>query len=171
MPAKLGSSDDLGLALTFLRQLKGWRQGQAAAAAGVSSSGLSALEQGKSQQPTLKTLAPVATALGVDLALVDRTVTLVRELRRGEAEQAERGGERREPVLRTEAAFRQRVRETVMASTARGEEGVGCPPPPSGPGLPEVGSAAELGLAVTFLRQLRGWRQKDLVAGSGCSLK
>ncbi len=171
MPAKLGRGDELGLALSFLRQLKGWRQGQVAAAAGVSPSGLSALEQGKRRQPTLRTLGPVAAALGVDLALVDEMVALIRELRRGETPKAARGGASCDAVLGAEAAFRQRVREAVIATTSHALDGSGCAHQPSRPRLTEVGSAEELGLSLTLLRQVRGWRQKDLVAASGISLE
>jgi tetratricopeptide (TPR) repeat protein/DNA-binding XRE family transcriptional regulator len=81
MPAKLGSRDDLGLALTFLRWLKDWHQEDLAAASGVSLDGIQAIERGRRRQPTLKTLGPIVKALGVDLGILEGMVALVRKMR------------------------------------------------------------------------------------------
>jgi transcriptional regulator with XRE-family HTH domain len=83
MPAKLSSRNDLALSVTVLRWLKGWDQEELAAASGVSFSGIQAIEQGRRKQPSLRTLGPLAVALGVDLSTLAEVVSLIRRVREG----------------------------------------------------------------------------------------
>jgi transcriptional regulator with XRE-family HTH domain len=80
MPAKLSSRNDLAFSVTVLRWLKGWEQEELAAAAGVSFSAVQAIEQGRRKQPSLRTLGPLAAALGVDLSTLAEVVSLIRRV-------------------------------------------------------------------------------------------
>jgi DNA-binding XRE family transcriptional regulator len=170
MPSKFGDRDDLGLALTFLRWLKGWTQEQTVAAAGVSLQGLRALEQGRRRRPTLKTLGLITSALGSDLASVAEVITLIRRLRDGAVVSAASGGGFAwTSGLTMNAAFdfRRKVTDAALAAA-----GCGGPVPAAGrktvrQQAPGVGGGEELGLAITLLRWLRKWEQEDLAAEAG----
>jgi tetratricopeptide (TPR) repeat protein len=80
MPAKLGRRDDLGVALTVLRWLKGWDQETLAAASGANVDSIKAIEQGvRGASP--KTLGPILTSLGFSLQALAELTALVRKLR------------------------------------------------------------------------------------------
>ena len=122
MPAKLGNPDDLGLALTTVRWLRGWEQEQLVAASGVTLSSIQALEQGRRKQPRLQTLIPVAAALGVDLATLGEMVALIRRVRDGvtsSAASAEQGaGGALDSAPTSPASFRREVTSLVVAQLA-----------------------------------------------------
>jgi transcriptional regulator with XRE-family HTH domain len=183
MPAKLGRlgrRDELGLALSFLRWLKGWTQKQVVAAAGVSLSGLRALEQkGRGRRPTLRTLGQVTAALGADLALLFEVETVIRELR-----QPSQGPARREaagaagsrgavesPATTAAVAFRRNVAAVVIEATGRGREAAGASREAGQPLPATMDSGEELGLALTLLRWSREWEQRDLAAASGIAVE
>ncbi len=191
MPAKLGRlghRDELGLALSFLRWLKGWTQKQVVAAAGVSLSGLRALEQkGRGRRPTLRTLGLVTAALGADLALLFEVETVIRKLRQpsqGPAPGEAAGGTGSRGAVESPAAtaavaavavaFRRNVAAVVIEATGRGPEAAGVSPEagqPLPPAAPAMESGEELGLALTFLRWSREWEQRDLAAASGIAVE
>jgi DNA-binding XRE family transcriptional regulator len=52
MPAKLGGRNELGLALTFLRWMRGWDQEELADASGTSLDSIKAIEQGQGARPS-----------------------------------------------------------------------------------------------------------------------
>ncbi len=80
MPAKLGGRNDLGVALSFLRWVKGWDQETLAAAAGVSLISIKAIEQGvRGASP--KTLGPMLASLGVSLETLAEVRALIRRVR------------------------------------------------------------------------------------------
>ena len=123
MPAKLGNPDDLGLALTTVRWLRGWEQEQLAAASGVTLSSIQALEQGRRKQPRLLTLIPVAAALGVDLATLGEMVALIRRVRDGvtsSAASAQGAGGAVDSAPTSPASFRREVTSLVVAQLAGG---------------------------------------------------
>jgi transcriptional regulator with XRE-family HTH domain len=186
MPAKLGRlrrRDELGLALSFLRWLKGWTQKQVVAAAGVSLSGLRALEQkGRSRRPTLRTLGQVTAALGADLALLFEVETVIRELRQpsqGPARREAAGGAGsrgavESPATTVGVAFRRNVAAVVIEATGRSPEAAGASREagqPLPPAAPAMDSGKELGLALTLLRWSREWEQRDLAAASGIAVE
>jgi transcriptional regulator with XRE-family HTH domain len=126
MPAKLGSRDDLGLALTLLRSLKGLEQEELAAASGVSLSAVQAIEQGKRRQPTLKTITPITSALGVDLATVAEMVSFIRRVRRGPETFPAASGSwpaalGADSALTGSAAFRREVSALIQAQLDAGD--------------------------------------------------
>jgi transcriptional regulator with XRE-family HTH domain len=82
MPGMPGMRSELAVALSVLRQAKGWDQDELAAASGVGSSYLAKIEQGLREAPA-GTLLAILGALGVDLATVDQQVALVRRVRAG----------------------------------------------------------------------------------------
>jgi transcriptional regulator with XRE-family HTH domain len=172
MPSKLGCRDELGLALTFLRWVKGWTQEQLVEAAGVSLSGLRALEQGKRRQPTLKTLGPVTAALEVDLASVAEVVAFIRGLRSGAVARAAGGTEPgSSPAMTAAFVFRRKVAAAVIAASGCGDPGAAHSSREAGRRqTPKVGSGEEVGLAITFLRWIKEREQEDLAIASGVPL-
>jgi transcriptional regulator with XRE-family HTH domain len=170
MPAKFGPRDELGLALTILRRLKGWTQEQLVAASGVSLSGLSALEQGQRKRPTLRTLGSVAAALGVDLAAVAEVAGLIYGLRWAAAPSttADSASSREladhPPIASTAPAFRRSVSAALLA--AAGLDAPSAVLSGRRQAL-EAGSGKELGLALTLLRWCAGREQEELAVAAG----
>lgn len=80
MPAKLGSRNDLGLALSFLRRVKGWDQETLAAASGVKLVSIKAVEQG-ARGASPQTLGPLLASLGFSLATLAEVRAFIRRLR------------------------------------------------------------------------------------------
>jgi transcriptional regulator with XRE-family HTH domain len=124
MPAKLGSPDDLGLALTTVRWLRGWEQEQLVAASGVTLSSIQALEQGRRKQPRLQTLIPVAAALGVDLATLGEMVALIRRIRDGvtsstASPEQGAGAVAAESASTSPASFRREVTSLILSQLGR----------------------------------------------------
>jgi len=70
---------DFALALTILRQSRGWNQHQLSRATGITTSALSEYEHGK-KMPELKNLRKVVGALGYRMSALERTEDFVREL-------------------------------------------------------------------------------------------
>jgi tetratricopeptide (TPR) repeat protein len=82
MPAKLGRRDDLGVALTVLRWVKGWDQERLAAASGASLDSIKAIEQGvRVRGASLKTLGPILESLGFSLQAFAELNAFIRGLR------------------------------------------------------------------------------------------
>lgn len=73
---------DLRVAIIFLRAVRGWDQGELAAAAGVSASLISRYESGEAP-PTLKTFERIVSAVGVPAATVERLFAVIRSARTG----------------------------------------------------------------------------------------
>jgi transcriptional regulator with XRE-family HTH domain len=96
MPETMGARSDLAAALTILRQLRGMRQDQLAAAAGVSSALLKKIEQGR-RRARPGTLRAILRALGVEAATLDEMVALVGKVRRNGPAAAARGSEMTAP--------------------------------------------------------------------------
>jgi tetratricopeptide (TPR) repeat protein/DNA-binding XRE family transcriptional regulator len=80
MPAKLGRRDDLGVAVTVLRWLKGWDQETLAAASGINLDSIKAIEQGR-RRSSPKTLGPILASLGFSLEALAEVRALLRSLR------------------------------------------------------------------------------------------
>jgi tetratricopeptide (TPR) repeat protein len=80
MPPTLGSRDELGLALSFLRKCRGWEQEDLARASGIHVDSIQAIEQGR-RESKVRTLGAITAALGVSLATIAETVSLVRRVR------------------------------------------------------------------------------------------
>ncbi len=167
MPAKLTRRDDLGLALTFLRRIRGWDQAELAKASGVNADSVRALERTRRRHPSFKTLGPITAALGVDLGVLAELVALIRRLRDG-------GSIVAQP---TEAAFTvaPALRREITGLVVAGCQGGGDRPAPGGQearGKAPVRRASghALGLALAFLRWIKGRTQEDLSALSGVSL-
>ncbi len=83
MPAKPGSRNDLGVAISFLRWgVKGWDQETLAAASGVKLRTIKAIEQGRgSRGVSPRTLGPVLASLGFSLEQLSEVRALIRRLR------------------------------------------------------------------------------------------
>jgi transcriptional regulator with XRE-family HTH domain/tetratricopeptide (TPR) repeat protein len=167
MPAKLACRDDLGLALTFLRRIRGWEQAELAQASGVSTASVRALERSRRQRPSFKTLGPITVALGADLGVLAEVVALIQRLRMGSS-----GGRPTGSAFSAVPALRREITSLVAAGWRCGE------PEPSLGGLEACGEAPPsreggqtLGLAVTFLRWIKGRTQVELAALSGVRLK
>jgi tetratricopeptide (TPR) repeat protein/transcriptional regulator with XRE-family HTH domain len=80
MPAKPESRKDLGVALRFLRSLRGWDQETLAGASGAKLKSLKAIEQGvRGASP--KTLGPVLASLGFSLQTLAEVRSFIRRLR------------------------------------------------------------------------------------------
>jgi transcriptional regulator with XRE-family HTH domain len=168
MPAKLTRRDDLGLALTFLRRIRDWDQSELAEASGVNTDSVRALETTRRRRPSFKTLGPITAALGVDLGVLAEVVALIRRLRDG-------GSVVSQP---TEAAFTAAPalrREITSLVVAAGQCGDGRPA--LGGQLAQARAPAvsrdsghALGLALAFLRWIKGRTQEDLAALSGVNL-
>jgi len=79
-PPEPESPPDFALALSILRQSRGWKQDRLAAIAGVTNSALSEYERGK-KTPELRSLQKLLAALGYPLAAIDRVEAFLRELR------------------------------------------------------------------------------------------
>jgi tetratricopeptide (TPR) repeat protein len=80
MPAKPESRKDLGVALRFLRSLRGWDQETLAGASGAKLKSLKAIEQGvRGASP--KTLGPILASLGFSLQTVAEVRSFIRRLR------------------------------------------------------------------------------------------
>jgi tetratricopeptide (TPR) repeat protein/transcriptional regulator with XRE-family HTH domain len=82
MPAKLGTRNDLGVALSFLRWVRGWDQETLAAASGVKLQSIKAIEQGKGARgASPQTLGPILDSLGFSLETLVEVRSLIRRLR------------------------------------------------------------------------------------------
>ena len=80
MPAKPENRKDLGVALRFLRSLRGWDQERLAVASGAKLKSLKAIEQGvRGASP--KTLGPVLASLGFSLQTLAEVLSFIRRLR------------------------------------------------------------------------------------------
>jgi transcriptional regulator with XRE-family HTH domain len=174
MPGVMGRSDELGLVLILLRHLKGWTQKELVAASGVSFGGLRGLEQGQRRQPTLKTLAPLATALGVDLAAIAEAAAVIHGLGGatppGAAAATTSSAERADDLVITiEPDISQSVTAALLAAASVA---------PPGPGLPRSAAhqqpvaeaSQDLGLAVKLLRLRRGMAAVDLAGLTGMAV-
>jgi transcriptional regulator with XRE-family HTH domain len=167
MPAKLTHRDDLGLALTFLRRLRGWEQEQLAAAAGVSAASVRALERSRRRRPSFKTLGPITAALGTELGVLAEVVALIGSLRQGGCGARTAGSAfASAPALRRELT-------SLVAAGCRCADAETAPGGREAPGdaPPSRWSGRTLGLAVTLLRWIRGRTQENLAALSGVPLK
>lgn len=167
MPAKLTRRDDLGLALTFLRRIRGWEQAELANASGVNVDSVRALETTRRRRPSFKTLGPITAALGADLGVVAEVVALVQRLREGGSVVARppKAAFAAAPALRREitgliaAGCQYGGRRTALGvQEARGRAPV------------NRGSGHTLGLALAFLRWIKDRTQEDLAARSGVKL-
>jgi transcriptional regulator with XRE-family HTH domain len=166
MPAKLTRRDDLGLALTFLRRIRGWEQAELAAAAGVHPQSVRALERSH-RPPSFRTLGPVTSALSVDLGVLSEVVALIRRLRQGRGSGARPAGAAFAPA----PALRREITRLVVAGCERAADA----PAPGGHEMPQgtpvsLGSGQALGLAVAFLRWIKGQTHEELAASSGVPL-
>ena len=85
----LGSPEDVKIALSILRLLRGWTQAEMAEAAGVHKSLLSLYEQGKTV-PTAKTLSRLMAAVKLPISSFESILHLVRLIRywSGESDEA-----------------------------------------------------------------------------------
>jgi tetratricopeptide (TPR) repeat protein len=82
MPAKLGGRNDLGLALSFLRWVRGWDQETLAAVSGAKLKSIKAIEQGRGDRgASPKTLGPILASLGFSLEALAEVRALIRRLR------------------------------------------------------------------------------------------
>ena len=80
MPAKPENRKDLGVALRFLRSLRGWDQETLAGASGAKLKSLKAIEQGvRGASP--KTLGPILASLGFSLQTLAEVRSFIRRLR------------------------------------------------------------------------------------------
>jgi transcriptional regulator with XRE-family HTH domain/tetratricopeptide (TPR) repeat protein len=167
MPAKLTHRDDLGLALTFLRRIRNWDQSELAEASGVNVDSVRALERTRRRRPSFKTLGPITAALGADLGVLAEVVALIRRLRDAGSivSQTTKTAFMAAPTLRRE------ITSLVVAGCqcggdrrAPGEQVAQA----QGPVSRDTGHA--LGLALAFLRWIKGRTQEDLAALSGVSL-
>src|SRR6202049_1840931 len=80
MPPTLGSRDELGWALAFLRKCRGWEQEDLARASGIHIESIQAIERG-TRDSKVRTIGAITAALGVSLATIADTVSLVRRVR------------------------------------------------------------------------------------------
>jgi tetratricopeptide (TPR) repeat protein len=82
MPAKPGRRSELGVALTFLRWVRGWDQETLAAASGVHVDSIQAIERGRGRRgASPKTLGPILASLGFSLETLADLRALIRGLR------------------------------------------------------------------------------------------
>jgi transcriptional regulator with XRE-family HTH domain len=187
MPPKLGTGDEMGLALRLLRRVRGWTQQGLAAASGVSLGALKAIERG-SRPTTLNTFGRLTSSLAVTPSTIADVVVLVRKLRSMAGREEPGGLQAKGPAAprRVLAAvdLRREVVTLVLAQLAGGQAQISDPeasrrPAPGGrPGRAiwpeaerrEVVADPELGLALAFLRRIRGWKQTELGAAAGISL-
>ncbi len=84
MPEKAGTRNDLAVALSLLRQLRGLEQEELAAASGVGFASIQKIEQGL-RQLKAETFRAIVAALGVDLATVRALMAVIRSVRGGPA--------------------------------------------------------------------------------------
>lgn len=77
---KLGSPDDLRVAVSFLRSLRGWNQKELAEASGVERGLISRYEQGK-KVPSKKTLERLVAGVGLPFPLFEDTLPFIRLVR------------------------------------------------------------------------------------------
>jgi transcriptional regulator with XRE-family HTH domain len=162
-----------GLALAFLRRLKGRTQEQLAATAGISLAGLKALEQGRRQLPRRRTLDRITSALGVDQAAVAELVDLLREQNR-RSRSATVGAEGGLPspdssVAAGSLTFRRSVIATLLTAAGAGGSDTTIRPSEDHGQATNVGGGEELGLAVVLFRWLGGWKQSALASATGIS--
>jgi transcriptional regulator with XRE-family HTH domain len=187
MPAKLGTGDEMGLAVRLLRRIRGWRQQELAAASGVSLGALKAIERGR-RPTTLNTFGRLTSALAVTPSTIADVVVLVRKLRSMAGREELGGGEGMERavprIVPATVDLRHEVLTLVLAQLASGQAQISDLEASRRPALGgraglaiwpeaerrEVVADAELGLALAFLRRIRGWKQAELGAASGISL-
>jgi transcriptional regulator with XRE-family HTH domain len=77
---RLRSSEDLSVAVSFLRSLRGWNQRELAEAAGVDKALISLYEQGK-KAPSKRTLERLVAAVGLPFSLFEDTLPFIRLVR------------------------------------------------------------------------------------------
>jgi transcriptional regulator with XRE-family HTH domain/tetratricopeptide (TPR) repeat protein len=187
MPAKLGTGDEMGLAVRLLRRIRGWRQHELAAASGVSLGALKAIERGR-RPTTLNTFGPLTSALAVTPSTIADVAVLVRKLRimagREELCDGEGMGPAAPRIVPATVDLRHEVVTLVLEQLAGSQsqssdlEASRRPAPGGRAGLAicpeevrrEIVPDAELGLALAFLRCIRGWKQTELGTASGISL-
>ncbi|HLX06438.1 MAG TPA: helix-turn-helix transcriptional regulator [Thermoanaerobaculia bacterium] len=92
MPEKVGARNDLAVALSLLRQLRGLEQEELAAASGVGFASIQKIEQGL-RQLKAEAFRAIVAALGVDLATVEALVALIQKVRGGPAAATPAGSE------------------------------------------------------------------------------
>ena len=80
MPEKAGARNDLAVALSQLRQLRGLAQEELAAASGVGFASIQKIEQGL-RQIKAESFRAIVAALGVDLATVEAQLAVIRKMR------------------------------------------------------------------------------------------
>ncbi|HEY7215391.1 MAG TPA: helix-turn-helix transcriptional regulator [Thermoanaerobaculia bacterium] len=71
---------DLRVAIIFLRAVRGWDQGELAAASGVSASTISRCESGEAA-PSAKTFEQIVAAVGVPASTLERLFAVIRSAR------------------------------------------------------------------------------------------
>src|SRR5579863_4494811 len=92
MPEKVGARNDLAVALSLLRQLRGLEQEELAAASGVGFASIQKIEQGL-RQLKAEAFRAIVAALGVGLATVEALVAVIRKVRGGPAAATPAGSE------------------------------------------------------------------------------
>jgi transcriptional regulator with XRE-family HTH domain len=78
--AKVGSAEDLKVAVSFLRSLRGWNQKELAEASGVDRALISQYEQGK-KVPSQRTLEKLVAAVGIPFTLFEDILPFIRLVR------------------------------------------------------------------------------------------
>jgi transcriptional regulator with XRE-family HTH domain len=81
-PRKIGPEDEIALALTLLRGVRGWNQDDLANASGIRNSAISDYERSR-KVPELATLNRLLDAMSFPLAAIDLTRQYVQTLRAG----------------------------------------------------------------------------------------
>ncbi|HVT18886.1 MAG TPA: helix-turn-helix transcriptional regulator [Thermoanaerobaculia bacterium] len=131
---------DLGLVVRLLRALRGWNQGELAAAAGVDKSAISDYEQGKNR-PSPKTLERLAAGADVSLARLESLLPLLRRTRQGTREDCAEG----QDAVGAAAVVARAVGDEVLLAVApfAADLEAGGLQPKESPGPGERGAAAQ----------------------------
>jgi transcriptional regulator with XRE-family HTH domain len=115
---RMGFRQDLRVAVSFLRSLRGWNQRELAEAAGVDKALISLYEQGK-KMPSKRTLERLVAAVGLPFSLFEDTLPFIRLVR-----SALEGGPQDEEGAAEASTIARSVSDAVHAAVAQALAGL-----------------------------------------------